>query len=131
MIAAVASAGLLLFAGMPRLGSNQLITGAMASVHIPVGVRGQTVTPLFHFVALSANGSSGFSPTMDLAFRGRPSNETVMYVRSQLRSYWRALTFDRYDSRQWQSTQASSSQRRGGSGGFDLALTGSAAGVQL
>lgn len=115
----VTSLSILLFIGIPRFGSSQMVTAA--AVPLPLGPRGQSVTPLFPLVSLTASGSTGTSPRMDLAYRGRPSYETVMYVRSQVRSYWRALTFDKYDGQGWHGSLAPPSrQRRGARGGFDM-----------
>ncbi len=94
-----------LFVLLPRPASSQLLGSAPgALLRIPLSIRGQTVTPLFPFVSLTAGGAAGQEPEMSLAYRGKPGHETVMYVRSELQSYWRGLALDQYDGQVWRST---------------------------
>ena len=99
LLLAVLTAGF--FAVLPRLSSTQLLTTALASVPAPAVPHAPTITPLFPF--LSLNSASG-SPQMDLAFRGQPNPEAVLYVRSPIRSYWRTGVFDHYEGNAWQNT---------------------------
>ncbi len=108
------------FLALPRFASTQLLTTALASIPAPALPRGQTVTPLFPFLSLVAGDGA---PQMDLSYRGRPSQETVMYVRSTLRSYWRAMVFDHYVNSRWEDTApATPLVRRTRSGAYQLGL---------
>lgn len=109
-----------LFLALPRGVTRQVNSPNIPAIALPGGVKGQTVTPLYPFVQLSSGGESGFSPKMDLAFRGRPSNAVVMHVRSPLSSYWRGLAFDKYAGQEWIST--SSRTRVIGSAGSEFSI---------
>lgn len=89
------------FLMLPRLSSTQLLTTALASMPAPAVPHAPTITPLFPFLSLD---SAGGSPQMDLAFRGQPSPDAVLYVRSPIRSYWRTAVFDHYAANAWQNT---------------------------
>ncbi len=44
---------------------------------------------------------AGFDQQLDLSYRGRLSDEIMMYVQSPAWSYWRGYAFDHYDGRNW------------------------------
>ncbi len=108
-----------LFFSLPRGVAGQVIIPSIATIMLPTGIKAQTVTPLFPFVQITG-GSSGFSPKMDLSFRGKPSNAVVMYVRSPLQSYWKGLAFDSYTGQEWISTSSRTSLFMGRDGDFDV-----------
>ncbi len=108
-----------LFFALPRGFGAQGVSPSVTAIMLPTGVKAQTVTPLVPFVQLTG-GTSGFSPRMNLSFRGRPSNDVVMYVRSPVRSYWRGLAFDKYTGQEWISTSSRTNMFISRDGNFNL-----------
>lgn len=97
-----------LFLVMPRIASGQVTANWLPS-RLDFNLRGMVGLPS----KPSASVSPGIlaSPEDEGAFLGREyvplgytdslANQPVMYVRSQISSYWRGLTLNRYDGRGW------------------------------
>lgn len=125
------AAGLLLvltatsFVLIPRLPNDQLVNPALVSLGMPLGIRGQTVTPVFPFVQLNPSGRVGGSPGMDLSWRGQPDETVVLQVRSEASSYWRGLAFDRYEDSKWTSVSQRNFRVPSGEGTIRVPFEGS------
>ncbi|MBI3968507.1 MAG: DUF3488 domain-containing protein, partial [Chloroflexi bacterium] len=112
---------------LPRSEGAALIMPAMVSLQLPASLRGEIAPPIFPFIEVSSGGSTGASPRMEIQTRGRFNQQAVMYVRSQIGSYWRGLALDRYDGASWETRIQRRDLRRSAGGGFDVPrLSGSA-----
>lgn len=109
-----------LFVLLPRPANSQLLGSPLVSYPLRREIRGQTVTPLFPFVSLAPNSTGVKEPQMSLAYRGKPGQNTVLYVRSEIQSYWRGLALDEYDGQSWRSTSGRRLLVRQRQGWFDL-----------
>ena len=65
-----------------------------------VGFKGELENPALPLIQLSGD-PSGTTGTIDLHFRGRLGDATLMYVRTGAPAYWRGLVFDTYRGGVW------------------------------
>ncbi len=109
---AVGGAGLILMLVLPpaRVFAFSLPSRAVAG---GINTGGALVNPAFTALPSAAGragattgrfGYSGYTESLDLAFRGRPDNTLVMKVRAPGPDFWRAQTFDTFDGRSWSNS---------------------------
>ncbi|MBI2886067.1 MAG: DUF3488 domain-containing protein [Chloroflexi bacterium] len=115
-----------LFVLLPRPANSQLLGSPLVSYPLRREIRGQTVTPLFPFVSITTSSAGAKEPQMSLAYRGKPGQNIVLYVRSEIQSYWRGLALDEYDGQSWRSTSGRRLLVRQHQGWFDLEVPRSA-----
>lgn len=112
-------ASLLLLAGLvftftPHFSGRPLIPPFSVNVRIPRGATSAIVNPAAPLVQINGirepdpNGLYyyGFDSQLDLRYRGRLSDQIIMYVRSPAWSYWRSHSYDAYDGHAWSLSDA-------------------------
>jgi protein-glutamine gamma-glutamyltransferase len=104
----------LAFTVTPRFAGRPLVPPFSISVRLPRGASAQIVNPAAPLLQINGIRESdptgryyyGFDSQLDLRYRGRLSDEIVMYVRSPAWSYWRSHAYDDYDGQVWSLADA-------------------------
>ncbi|MEO0409927.1 MAG: transglutaminaseTgpA domain-containing protein, partial [Cyanobacteria bacterium P01_A01_bin.135] len=126
LFAAAAGAGLIIFAGLPRLGSYQIRSlPVSAAIDFTGSFDGQTITnPAYDGNGGDGDGDGdgslgngsgapgtvdefayyGFNSRMNQNLRGEMTPQVVMRVRAQAPGFWRVLAFERYTGWGWDAT---------------------------
>ena len=98
-----------LFLFIPRLAAGQIAQANWLPTRLDLGIGGLSLLP----GKPSASVSPGIFPSLQddealygreratLGYTGSLADEPVMHIRSQVSSYWRGLTLERYDGRGW------------------------------
>jgi transglutaminase-like putative cysteine protease len=104
--------GIAVFLITPRFVGRPLFFPLSLTVPITAPPQKQVINPALPLLELRAEriasdpdspseGYFGFADSLDLRFRPNLSDEILMYVSSQVWSYWRGYAFDRYEDNAW------------------------------
>ncbi len=127
-----------LFVFTPHFAGRPLIPPFSINLRVHRGATAQIVNPAVPLVQVNgvrepdAKGLYyyGFDSQLDLRYRGRLSDQIVMYVRSPAWSYWRSHAYDTYDGQAWSMADATVTHtaHEAGTLGFDVPYDGQALG---
>lgn len=109
--------GVLVFGFMPRVAGRPLFMPISITAPLPSPPQRQIINPAVPLVRIQADPSQrqdiihddseyyfGFEDVLDLSYRGGLTDTILMYVSSQVWSYWRGYAFDYYDGLTWRQT---------------------------
>ncbi len=113
------------FAGMP------LVPPFSLTVPIDASPRREVINPALPLVQVQGAPANpdetseyffGFGESLDLSYRGRLSDQIMMYVSSPAWSYWRGYAYDTYNGRSWYQSDERIEEIES-DGGIDFVLT--------
>lgn len=100
-----------LFLAMPRIGRGQMAQASWLPSRLDLTLGGLAMLPSRPSASPSpgilpsqADGTRGSGEYAVLGYAGSSADRPVLHVRSQISSYWRGMTFDKYDGRGWLSS---------------------------
>jgi len=100
----------------PRFAGRPLVPPFSLTVPIEASPRREVINPALPLVQVQGAAPSsdeasqyffGFGESLDLSYRGRLSDDIMMYVSSPAWSYWRGYAYDTYDGRSWYQSDES------------------------